>query len=189
MESKKSSLLSFLKSEKGGKVILAVGVIAILLIFVSGYFSGGENKNTSQTKPNQTQLLSADEYTTQMETKLTDIVGSISGAGSCKVMVTLENGIQYVYAQEEKSSENKTQDNTNSTTRTEESVDRQKSYIIVDSGSGKQALVVTEVQPTVKGVVVVCQGGGNLSVQQQIINAVTTALDVNSTKVCVVPLS
>ena len=187
MEKKKSPLFSFLKSEKGSKVILAVGVIAILLIFLSGFLSGGED--SAQPQAGQSNILSADEYAAQLELKLTDIVGSIAGAGSCKVMVTLENGIQYVYAQEEKMSENKTQDSTNSTTRTEESGDSQKSYIIVDSGDGKQALVVTEVQPTIKGVVVVCQGGGDVSVQQQVINAVTTALAVNSTRVCVVPLS
>ena len=189
MEKKSGAFLAFLKSEKGGKVILAIGILAILLIFVSGYFSGGGEKEASQAKSGQTQILSADEYTAQLERKLTDIVGRIAGAGTCKVMVTLENGIQYVYAQEEKISENKTQDSTDSTIRTQESGDQQKSYIIVDSGSGKQALVVTEVQPTIKGVVIVCQGGGNPSVQQQVINAVTTALAVNSTKVCVAPLS
>ncbi len=188
MEKTGGAFFAFLKSEKGGKVILATGILAILLIFISGYFSGGE-KGTSQAKSEQTQLLSADEYTAQLERRLTDIVGSIAGAGTCKVMVTLENGIQYVYAQEEKISENKMQDNTDSTVRTQESGDRQKSYIIVDSGSGNQALVVTEVQPTIKGVVIVCQGGGSPSVQQQVINAVTTALAINSTKVCVAPLS
>ncbi len=189
MEKKAGSITSFLKSEKGGKVILAVGVLAIVLIFASTYFSGGSGASALQTQSGQTQILSADEYAAQLEKKLTDIVGSIAGAGDCKVMVTLENGIQYVYAQEEKTSENKTQDSTNSTTRTEESGDQEKSYIIVDNGSGKQALVVTEVQPTIKGVVVVCQGGGDPTVQQRVINAVTTALAVNSTKVCVAPLS
>ena len=189
MEKKSSAFFSFLKSEKGGKIILAVGILAIFCIFLSGYFSGGDGEKSSQAQPGEAQILSADEYAAKLENKLTDIVGSIAGAGDCKVMVTLENGIQYVYAQEEKISENKTQDSTNSTTRTQESGDQQRTYLIVDGGSGKQALVVTEVQPTIKGVVVVCQGGDIPAVQQRIINAVTTALAVNSTRVCVAPLS
>ena len=69
--------------------------------------------------------------------------------------------------------------------KTGQSVDIIQSH----GGSGKQALVVTEVQPTIKGVGVVCQGGDIPAVQQRIISAVTTALAVNSTRVCVAPLS
>ena len=43
-----------------------------------------------------------------------------------------------------------------------------------------------EVEPVVKGVIIVCQGGNNPTVQQNIINAVTTALDISSARVCVV---
>lgn len=188
MEKKSGAILSFFKSEKGGKVILAVGVLAILLIFVSSFFSGGAQPPSS-AKTEQAQPLSADAYAASLEARLTELIGDIAGAGTCRVMVTLESGVRYVYAQEEKISENKAQDTTESTLRTQESGDRQKSYLIVDGGAGKQALVVTEVQPTVKGVVVVCRGGGDPAVQQRIINAVTTALAVNSTKVCVAPLS
>ena len=99
MEKKSSAFFSFLKSEKGGKIILAVGILAILCIFLSGYFSGGDGEKSSQAQPGEAQILSADEYAAKLENKLTDIVGSIAGAGDCKVMVTLENGIQYDYAQ------------------------------------------------------------------------------------------
>ena len=187
MEQTKGSLMAFLKSEKGSKALLIAGILAIALIFISNLIP----KKTDNAEPENTQtLMAADEYAAQLEEKLSDIVGSIAGAGECKVMVTLENGVEYVYAQEEKSSGNKTEDSVNgATTRTQESDDSQKSYIIVDSGSGKQALVVTEVQPKIKGVVVVCKGGGNAAVQQRVIEAVTTALSVNSTKVCVTQLS
>ena len=45
---------------------------------------------------------------------------------------------------------------------------------------------MTEVQPVVKGVVVVCDGGDDPVVQQRVIDAVTTALDITSVRVCVV---
>ena len=49
----------------------------------------------------------------------------------------------------------------------------------------EEALAITEVQPTVKGVVVVCSGGDDPEVQQRIINAVTTALNITTKRVCV----
>ena len=60
-------------------------------------------------------------------------------------------------------------------------------YILVrDADGSEQALAVMEVEPVVKGVIIVCQGGNNPTVQQNIINAVTTALDISSARVCVV---
>ena len=60
-------------------------------------------------------------------------------------------------------------------------------YIIVEDADGAQkALAVTQVQPVVKGVVIVCEGGDNPSVQQRVTDAVTTALNLSSARVCVV---
>ena len=59
----------------------------------------------------------------------------------------------------------------------------------MDSGSGKrEALLKTEKQPKVKGVVVVCEGAGNIVVEQRVLNVVTTSLDIPSNKVCVTKL-
>lgn len=73
MEKKSGAFLAFLKSEKGGKVILAIGILAILLIFVSGYFSGGGEKRRLRQNRGKHRILSADEYTAQLERKLTDM--------------------------------------------------------------------------------------------------------------------
>ena len=43
-------------------------------------------------------------YAEDLEKRLTNIVSSISGAGKTKVMVTLENGVESVYAADEKQS-------------------------------------------------------------------------------------
>jgi len=67
--------------------------------------------------------------------------------------------------------------------------DRQESIIVVDTENGRQGLLVTEIQPTVKGVVVVCQGGDQPLVQERIINTITTALNISSKRVCVTKLS
>lgn len=179
------SLLSFLKGEKGTKWLLIIGLAGIFLIFASGFFSKKE-----ETAPAAAQdVISAEQYAEKLEQKLTEIIGNISGVENPKVMVTLENGIEYVYAQEEKSSGSATEDVTSNGSKSQQSTDTEKNYLVLDGDSGKQALVITEVQPTIKGVVVVCGGGGQTAVQQRIISAVSTALNITSARICVVEAS
>lgn len=174
------------ENEKYMKIIIAVGIIGIILIFVSGYFKSSSS-NTSTSTVSQT-AVSVEQYTKQLEISLTDIVNGIEGAGTAKVLVTLEKGTQYVYATEEKKSTQTTEDkSTSTTTKNQENNNDETRYIIVkDPNGGQKALAVTEVQPVVKGVVVVCEGGNNPTVQQHVIDAITTALNISSARVCVI---
>ena len=168
------------------KVIIVAGFIGIALIFISGFF---KNDNTSAAKTASSQpAVTAEQYTSQLESSLTDLVTRIQGAGTAKVLVTLERSTQYVYATEEKKSNQTTEDKSGGTsTKNEANDDTQTTYIIVKDADGAQkAIPVTEVQPVIKGVVVVCDGGDNPTVQQNIISAVTTALDITSVRVCVI---
>lgn len=134
--------------------------------------------------------ISAEQYTKALETSLTDIVSSIDGAGATKVLITLENGVEMKYATDEKKNAEETQEKSSETTRTQQSGDSEIKYITVRDADGtERALAITEIQPTVKGVVVVCAGGEDPVVQQRILNAVTTALNISSKRVCVTRLS
>ena len=46
-----------------------------------------------------------------------------------------------------------------------------------------------EIQPTVRGVVVVCDGAENPKVQERVLSAVTKALNISSAKVCITKLT
>lgn len=173
----------FLSHEKNKNLILILGLAGISLIFISNFFRDKEPnpKKTPEIKSN------SDQYSERMEQNLEGIVSNIQGAGKAKVLVTLENSIETVYATEEKKNKEAAEDKTNGeTTRKKESDDCEKKYITVkDSEGTEHALAVTEIQPKIKGVIVVCPGGDNPTVQQKIINAVTAALSVPSNKVYV----
>ncbi len=168
------------------KWILIIGFAGIALIFISGYFRNGEAKETVAPVDSEPSSFSAQEYAQQVETSLTELISSIRGAGSAKVLVTLERNTQYVYATEEKKSTQTTQDKAaNATVEANDSSETK--YILVKDADGSQkALAVTEVQPIVKGVVIVCEGGNQPAVQKDIIDAVTTALNLSSARVCVI---
>lgn len=172
-----NGILSKLKSKKAVNVILALGLLGIFLIFLSTLIP--EKNKSSNTVPKS--AFSAQEYVDEMERKLAEMISSIEGAGACRVMVTLENGVEYVYAREEDINTDRKEDGNGISERD----DKKESVIIVDSGNGRQGLLVTEIQPTVRGVVVVCQGGDQPIVQERVINLVTTALNISSKRVCV----
>ena len=62
-------------------------------------------------------------------------------------------------------------------------------YVIVDGSSGEQGIVVRQSEPKIRGVAVVCEGGGNQTVKQQIIETVTALLDISSARVSVAKMN
>ena len=53
-----------------------------------------------------------------------------------------------------------------------------------DNGK-KEALVKKTLEPKISGAVVVCEGGDNIQISEKVIRAVSTALGISSSKVCV----
>lgn len=172
-----------LNNQKYKKLIIVSGLIGIALIFFSNFIPGEKKEVISK----ENESLTVDEYRTQIENNLKEIVSSIEGAGNTKVLVTVENSAETVYATEQKKNKESTEDKSNGEiTKKKESDGSEVHYITVkDSDGTEKALSVTQVQPTIKGVVIVCDGGSDPCVQQRIIDAVTTALNVTSKRVCV----
>ena len=176
---------SKLKGDKGRRLLIIAGIAGIALIFLSDFWpSGGSTQTAAATEATNA------EYAEQLEKKLSVLIGNISGVGKSEIMVTLENGVEYVYANEERKTTDKTEDISDSTQRVQQSNDVEQNVITVDDADGgKKALVRTQIEPQVKGVVVVCEGGDQELVQQRVTNAVTTALNITSKRVCVTKLN
>lgn len=172
----------FFKGKQGQRLILTAGAVGIGLILLSQFWP------EKQAAPATAQL-SAEEFVAKTEEKLKTIVGSIEGAGQCQVMVTLENGVEYVYASQQKVNSDRVEDTGENSNKLQQRDDTEQNIIIVDTQDGRQGLLVTEIQPTVKGVVVVCEGGDQALVQKRITDAITTALNISSKRVCVSKLS
>lgn len=173
-------LTAFLKSGKGQKCIVAAGLLGMALILLSEFWP---EKNQTSEVPKASPAVSAEEYAAKVEEKLSSIITNVEGVGGCRVMVTLENGVEYVYASEQKTGSDRVEDNS----KLSQKDDSEQSVIIVDTENGREGLLVTEIQPTIKGVMVVCQGGGSEEVRQRVTEAVTTVLNITSKRVCVVP--
>ena len=74
----------------------------------------------------------------------------------------------------------------NERSKKQESNEVETKYITIkDSDGTEKALSVMQIQPTVKGVVVICSGGDNIDVKNKVTEAVKTALNITSKRVFV----
>lgn len=153
-----------LKSIKHIEIIIAIilGAIA-LLIYFSTSSSISSNNNTYKST-------NTSEYAVMLESKLSNVLSQIDGAGNVSVMVTLSSGPEYIYATniEEKKNTNSSE---NSTTT---SITTTSAPVIISN----DIVVVKEIMPSVGGVVVVASGAGNTKVKLEILKAIQALLDV-----------
>jgi len=185
-DSKSKKIHEFLLKDKSKKIIICIGILGIVLIFISELFKTNNAKKVTAST-SATASSSTYEYVAQLENNLKELISSIKGAGNTRVMVTLENSEETVYATEEKKNKEATEDKSDGQlSKKRESDDCEKKYITVRDADGtERALSVTQIQPTVKGVVVVCDGGDIPEVQQKITDAIKTALNITSKRVYV----
>lgn len=176
-----AKIIEVFHSDKGRKWLILCGAVGVLLLALPELLPKGTVK--------QTVTLSTDTFIQQTEERLGAIVSSIEGAGKCQIMVTVVNGVEYVYATEQSTNTDRQEDSDGTSNKIVERDDKEETVIVVDTGNGREGLLVTEIQPTVQGVVVVCQGGDNEEVRERIVQAVTVALNISSKRVCVTKLS
>ncbi len=176
----RESVQKLLGAKSKVRWIVAIGFVGILLSLVSCLWQGGGD--TESAEPANS--VSTEEYQQKLQKQVSDMVSQIDGVGTASVMITLENGVENVYANSEKKSTD-TQGNASSGQNTNRS-DQEQDVVIVDGADGRQALMVTQKEPTVKGVVVVCDGADRCDVVQRVTDAVATSLHIKSNRVCVV---
>ena len=171
----KEKLLKLL-TKKNIKIFCLVFVAIVALILFLGVDSDSDTEQyiSSNSKDYMTTL----DYCNLLESKLTELLSNVDGAGVVKVMVNVDGSPELVYATEK---DETISSNTSGTTTSNNS----STPIIVDVGSGSSALILTEKLPKVKGVIVVSGGANNVSVRLDIINAVSTLLDIDANKISV----
>ncbi len=158
---------------KGKQALFLLGLCGILLLYFSGLTSSPSKEKKQEETLSGTPA--APEYEKQLEENLKVLISAITGEPSPAVMVTLESGSQIVYASDEKN------------ILESDSSEEQVSHILLKDSDGSQhALMVTEIQPKVKGVVVVSKYAGSAYMREKLTQAVKTALDISSARVCVI---
>lgn len=164
------------KSEKKLFILMGLGLLGILLLCGSEFIKMPvtEEKQTVQTDTQS-------EYCEALEQKLQGVLSKTQGAGRVEVMITLQSSDEKIYATDEKTNYKSSQ------SVTERTYDEQ--YVLADGNSDTGGIVLKTNAPEIKGVIVVCDGGDNSAVANQITNAVCASLGIQSNCVSVLKMT
>lgn len=154
----------FKKSRRAQLLLAITFVIIVLGVYFYSRYKPAELKQ--EEKPESAATASYVEY---LEDKLETTLSSVQGAGKVEVIVSLQSGFEYVYATEEVVKE--TTSGTLSTTS-----------LVLVSG---QPVIVKEIYPVVKGVVVVAPGAKDISVRMNLLEAIQTILEVSNASITI----
>ncbi|MCK9575005.1 MAG: hypothetical protein WCX32_00550 [Clostridia bacterium] len=170
-----------LKSVKNIELIIAVVLCAIVLLIFFSTFSTSDSSSADTTN---TVYTSTSEYVNELETKLSNILANINGAGKVSVMITTTGSSQLVIAtstEERNNSTSTTQ--SGSTINTNTSVTIIETPILVTDQGTSSPLILQEIQPEIKGVIVVAEGADNIKVKLEILKAVSAILGISTQKI------
>ncbi len=150
--------------DRTGKGLLWIGILGLVLIGLTEIVPMGKSQRSDGVTVTESQVEEA------LEQRIANLLSAVEGVGKCRVMVTLESGARSVYAA----------DTSVTASGTSEQV------LTVDTDAGPVGLLLTHIQPSVKGVAIVCDGAGNPTVHQRVIDLVSTAFHISERRVCVV---
>ena len=105
-------------------------------------------------------------YIEQVERRISEMLMSIEGAGTCKVTVLLASGGAMEYVRE-----------------------AGNVLVITDKDGNEAPVLVREGTPEISGVTITSTGAGSVAVRNRIIEAVSTLLGIGTNKICVVMMS
>ena len=163
-------ITALLKNDRKKLIIVTVALLGIILIVIS---SVGKETVSEEDAAQPQSDFSESEYTAKLEQRLEETVSSLYGAGRSRVMVTLECDYETVYARD------------GSYSKDEASSDEKSEYIIIDSSQHEDGLVLKTVTPRVRGVAVLCEGGNDPYVCEQVSQMLSALLDLGSNRISV----
>lgn len=173
-------------------------ILAGVLIFVIAIPTGDtKKKETSKKETSSAQQTAekvytkeegAEDYETYLERRLEELLGKMEGVGKVQVMVTLEDNGEQILEKDERESRTATEEGSGESARTATEVELEYATIFVEEGGNKTPYIVRVKNPKVGGVAVVCEGGGNSSVAQNISRAIGALFSIESHKIMVMKM-
>ena len=162
--------------------VLIGALVGILLLVIAIPVPKTEKNVTNETDP--AVLESTLEQTT--EEQLKSILQKISGVGRVEVLITYEDHGRVVVEKDESLSEELVQEaDANGGTRTT-TTSRNDMTTVYD---GKESpYVVQEFSPVIKGILVVAEGGGDLSVKKQIQETIQALFGLDAHKISIMKM-
>lgn len=175
---------SLLRKEGMLKLLVLLGIVGIGLIAFSSVFRKTDTPAVLQEAADEE--FSAEDYRRQLCEELGNMIASIKGAGKTKIMLTLDGTVRNLYASDNDIQQKESSRKNSADENADKQSSEKKSLITVRGRDGtEQAVRIGQLLPSVRGVLVVCEGGDDESVRKRITEAVKAALDIPASHICV----
>lgn len=170
-------------------------IIGVIIIIAGGTFFKSSPKKVEDDKSIEKEAVetggkvtSADEKD-ETEKKIENVLTQIDGAGKVNVLITYCSGKEIIPAYDSKTNENDVQEkDSGGGTRNTRQNNAENQIVFEEGQSGtKRPIILKELQPVVKGVVVVADGADEGSVKDNLLRAVQALLDVPIHRIQVFP--
>lgn len=164
---------------KNKLLIWILGSLGVLLLILPSLLP-------SREAPPPTAVISQDNYQEQLQRELESILSGIQGVGKVRVMLTLEDQQQVVYARNVQESHRDTIEEDNAGgVREQVEYDYSGQLVIVRSSNLEEPVVERIIKPRVRGVLVVSTNADNPWLRESLTQAVQSVLDVPAFRVTI----
>lgn len=151
------------KKKLGFLLILALLGVMLMLLSKCGV---DKEKDQEQIVPT---ALDPMAYAEQIEQKVEALCNKIDGVSSAHAVVTLKGGYRAIYATDAQYGTNLNKSET----------------VLIGNGSSEKALLIGYENPEIAGIGIVCSGGEDVCVREEIISMVSAAFDLGANKIFV----
>lgn len=181
------------------KIIDSLGIPKLLLVLAAGVvlivLSWGDMSPRKKETPKDEDVVvnevsdTEDEYTKKLAKQFENVLANVSGVGRVKVMITLDTSSEKVTLSDpvyKNDSVNETE--SDGSVRSQSSSESSPQTVFSEKDDTRDPYVVKEIEPVIKGVLVVCEGGDNDSVKKEITSAAEVLFGLESHKIKVMKL-
>ena len=158
---------------------------AAVLLYLLGSRIDCSSKE-QRTEPVQTSAVGSKDA---LERRLIDVLSQIRGAGKVDVLVTYETNGEIVTATVRQTDEDVKDANGSSGSQTSRTLREVTEPATIETENGHAPIVLYEIEPTVRGVIIVAEGASDFSVREKLQAAVQAVTGIPISRIEVFEMS
>ena len=162
-------------------VLLVAGLVLVLLSVLPMDTKGEKKEENLSSQEVVAKSNELDDYVDSLEERLEKVLADVDKVGDVEVMITLKSSSETVLNKDVSSS---SQSYTKEGEQLEESGEQKEETVLVEEENGATSpYVIKKIEPEIAGIVVICEGGDQPYVIQEITSAAEVLFSVSAHKV------
>lgn len=174
------------KQQKQMMIRLALlALLGIILLLAGGRMDTAENSEPDVLQKSSEETIMQDTSASTLEQRLAKTLMQVKGAGHVTVQITMYDSGRKEYVRDVQITERTTEDVADNSRQ--QTTERQEQQTVVQRAGQEGALLETEYAPEICGVLIIADGAGEAFVQEQLLQAAITLLQISAEQILVLP--